>query len=251
MHDRSQHVVVSELTDGDMHLTISRADRRNALSSAVLDDLLDALRQAEDAEVRVLIIDGAGEHFSAGADLAEIQGTAADEAWFDRMATLTEALASSPAISIAAISGACLGAGLELAVACDVRVADSGALFGVPAVDMGLLYDPELLRRLVSLVGHAAAQVMLLRSERLNAAEALAAGLILSIGDSALGEAEAVRKRVRARPAAFRDTVRCLQATAAPVTDYWRGQHRASLRRPERLVAVESAQSRTLKRVAR
>ena len=242
-------VLASTLGGGDVAVAINRPYRSNSLSAATLDALLLKVQDAATRKARVLVLSGVGSHFSAGADLDEMQGTAADQAWLDRMEVLTRALRTSPVISIAAVSGACLGAGLEIALACDVRVADASAYFGMPAVGMGLLYAPEAINRLVALIGEVRAQRLLLIGDRLTAEAAFEVGLLAQLGADAAAGAEVIRGVIRARPEAAFDTLRCLSAISPESREFWYPNHRASIGRPERRAAVSAARA-ALKGVA-
>lgn len=164
-------------------LTLARGARRNALSR----DLIAALRQALDdaaAEgVRAVVIAGEGPAFSAGADFADLEGDASDEAFDAAMSGLTGALRESAAISFAAINGACVGAGLDLALACDFRVAAPDAVFSLPAVRMGILYNPRRLAQILPMLSRATAARLLLLAERLDRDEALAGGIVTHVSD--------------------------------------------------------------------
>ncbi|MFV0245191.1 MAG: MaoC/PaaZ C-terminal domain-containing protein [Qingshengfaniella sp.] len=111
------------------------------------------------------------------------------------MARLTSALANSPLVTFAALHGACIGAGLDLALACDFRVAVLGAFFALPAVEMGILYNPGRLATLLPMLSPGAAARLLLLAERLDCAEALAGGLP-PLGDYRTSREQAVLYRL-------------------------------------------------------
>src|SRR5437016_3206819 len=123
----TEAVTVRAERDGPVALlTIDRPARRNAVDRATLAQLLAAI--ADVADARVLVITGAGGHFCAGADLTGLE----DSSFADALRRVLDALASSPRPVIAAVSGAALGAGAQLAVASDLRVAEPDATFGIP-----------------------------------------------------------------------------------------------------------------------
>jgi len=99
------------------------------------------------------------------------------------MSGLTGALRESALISFAAINGACVGAGLEDALACDFRVAAPDAFFALPAVRMGILYNPQRLAQILPMLSHAAASRLLLLAERLDRDEARAGGIVTHVSD--------------------------------------------------------------------
>lgn len=169
--------VATELRDEVAVLTLSLPARRNALSRRLLDDLGDALIEAVDRGARAIVLTGAGTAFSAGADLDELTGTVADVAIDDAVAAATEALRACPAPVLAAIEGACVGAAVDLALACDVRIIGADGYFSVPAVALGILYSPAALERIASRAGQQTLARLLLFGERIGGADAVAAGL--------------------------------------------------------------------------
>jgi enoyl-CoA hydratase len=158
-------------------LTVDRPERRNAVDLEALDQLLEAHRRTEGA--RVVVLTGAGGHFCAGADLSGVE----DPAFTERLRAVLATLRDDPRPSIAAVDGSALGAGTQLAVACDLRVATPGARFGIPAAKLGLAVDRWTVERLALLAGHGPARSMLLAAEVLGGEEAAALGLVQRVGD--------------------------------------------------------------------
>ncbi|HEX7102279.1 MAG TPA: enoyl-CoA hydratase-related protein, partial [Nitrolancea sp.] len=165
-------------------ITLNRPERHNALTLAMWRQFAESVRAfGERAACRVLIVRGAGERaFASGADLHElashrqtVQGAAAHHA------VVEDAFSALTAIEqpvIAMIHGYCIGGGCELAVACDLRVADDHAQFGIPAAKLGIVLGVDELRRLIGLVGVAKAKEILVTGRRLDAGEALRIGLV-------------------------------------------------------------------------
>jgi len=164
-------------------LTLSNPERRNALDHDILDALVQALPELDRGiEVRCVIVTGAGGAFSAGYDIAGIP----DES-FERDA---EALVAHPfhaameAVSahaypvVAAIDGACLGGGLELAVRCDLRLAAEGAKLGMPPAKLGLIYGHTGLARFIEMIGVARTKELFLTGRTLSAPRAEQIGLV-------------------------------------------------------------------------
>ncbi len=184
-------------------LTIDRPERRNALSVELCDELAHHL--TAERSLRALVITGAGSSFCAGADLgrrgasggwqsgAHAQGEDHFHPPFERM---LKAVVAYPAPVVAAINGPALGAGTQLAVACDLRVAAPGAIFGIPATSLGVMLLPENIARLAMLVGQGHARDLLLTGRRIDVDEALRMGLVnRTAGDAraaALGWAEEI-----------------------------------------------------------
>ncbi len=171
-------------------VTIDRPERRNALDHDALDGLAAALGEATSAGVRALVLTGADGHFCAGADLTGVE----DPAFVVRLNEVLEGLRSAPFPTLAAADGAALGAGTQLAVACDLRVATPGATFGIPAARLGLMVDGWTVQRLVSMAGQGTARAMLLAAETVSGTDAHRLGLVQRLGglDEALDWATAI-----------------------------------------------------------
>ncbi len=172
-------------TDGSTGwLVLNRPERRNALNAdmwAAIPPLMKLLDDA--ADVRTIVIRGAGaEAFAAGADISEFGEARNDAAMAARYERINgEAFAAIRGASkpvIAMVQGFCIGGGLAIALACDLRIADDTARFALPPARLGLAYPLDGLRDLVATIGPAAAKQMIFTARRLKAAEALTIGLI-------------------------------------------------------------------------
>jgi enoyl-CoA hydratase/carnithine racemase len=174
-------------------LTLRRERKLNALSTALEGALDAALDSAEVRAARALVITGGPRAFSAGADVNELrdQDPAAILDYYRATGGVYERVAALAQPTIAAIAGWCLGGGLELALACDFRVAEAGAAFGLPEVRIGILPSSGGTHRLARLVGSARAKELVLLRERINADEAAAFGLVTEVvaDGGALGRA--------------------------------------------------------------
>ncbi|MCX7894446.1 MAG: enoyl-CoA hydratase-related protein [Thermoanaerobaculum sp.] len=163
-------------------LTINRPDKLNALNRAVLEALGEAFFAAvASGQVGAVVITGAGEKaFVAGADIAEFQGMSPQQArqLAQRGQELFAAIESSPKPVIAAVNGFALGGGMELAMACHLRVAAEHAKFGQPEVKLGLIPGYGGTQRLPRLVGPGRALELLLTGKMVDAATALSWGLV-------------------------------------------------------------------------
>jgi enoyl-CoA hydratase len=158
-------------------ITIDRPERRNALDHEALEQLLDA--HARSAGAGVVVLTGADGHFCAGADLSGVE----DSSFTDLLRRVLGALRDDPRPIVAACDGAALGAGTQLAVACDLRVSTPAARFGIPAAKLGLAVDHWTVERLARLAGAGPARAMLLAAETYGGEEALAMGLVQRLGD--------------------------------------------------------------------
>ena len=154
-------------------ITIDRPERRNALDKETCQQLQGALEAAEADQARAVVLTGAGGSFCAGADL----GTVRDEEFHPSLRRVLHALVDIPVVCLAAVDGPALGAGVQLAVACDLRVVGPGARFGVPAGKLGLAVDHWTVQRCAVVAGEGPARAMLLGGQEYDGAAALAAGL--------------------------------------------------------------------------
>lgn len=166
-------MITSDITDGQLTLTINRPDKANALTEAMLAELADVITTTD---ARVLVLTGAGKVFSAGADLDDVRGgTLATSPEWER---LSSAVVNFTGLSVAAMNGSCAGGALGMVLACDLRIAVPTAKFFYPVIKMGVLPQPSDPARLRDLVGPSAAKRILLTGARITADEALALGLL-------------------------------------------------------------------------
>ncbi len=168
--------------DGELgQLTLNRPEKLNPLSTQTLTELAAAARWFdEQPAVKVVVVRGAGRVFSAGADLASFgaaQEISTREA-ADRGREMADALERMRALSIVAIQGWCVGGGLVLAAACDLRVAAEDARFSIPEVDLGIPLAWGGIPRLVREIGPALTKELVLTCRPFDAAEAKAAGFL-------------------------------------------------------------------------
>lgn len=165
--------------------TIDGESRRNAISRAMLAGLEENLaRTGGDRALRAIVITGAGDKaFCAGADLKErATMSAADvHAFHHGLRKALRGIETAPQVFVAAVNGAALGGGLELAIACDLRVASDAAEMGLPEVGLGIIPGGGGTARLPRLIGVSRAKDLVLTARRAGAAEALAMGLVNAI----------------------------------------------------------------------
>ncbi|WP_128379456.1 enoyl-CoA hydratase/isomerase family protein [Streptomyces cavernae] len=184
------------VADGVATVVIHHPAKRNAMTAGMwraLPALLDAL--AADSAVRALVLTGEGGTFSAGADISTLRRTAAEAQ--ELAVRAEEALAAFPKPTLAAVRGHCVGGGAQLAVACDLRFAEEGALFGVTPAKLGIVYPASATRRLVSLVGPATTKYLLFSGELIDSARALRTGLVDEVlPDGELGKRVAEFTRI-------------------------------------------------------
>ncbi|MFI1192839.1 enoyl-CoA hydratase/isomerase family protein [Micromonospora sp. NPDC020750] len=213
-------------------IVISNPGRRNAMTAAMwrqLPVLLDRLEA--DERIRALVLTGAAGTFCAGADLGDLDELL-DAGDASIAVAAEERLAAFARPTVAAIEGACVGGGCQLAVACDLRLAAADARFGVPPARLGLVYPVPTTRRLVRLVGPSAAKHLLFTAELIDAERALRIGLV----DEVLPP-DGLAARVGTVTAAIAERSRLTVAAAKEIVDeradedriaWWHGQVRAS-----------------------
>lgn len=179
----SNELRVDEVEAGIWVLTLNRPERRNALTGNLLSSILGVAERLElERSIPVgLIMTGAGTAFSAGMDFNELTGSGEDE-WVDSaLAAVHEAFQRTSFPIVAAVEGQCIGAGLDLALGCDLIVAGADARFSLPAARLGLLYRTPVAARLVARCGQETAIRLLALGERLSAKESLAKGLVAEV----------------------------------------------------------------------
>ncbi|WP_010140593.1 enoyl-CoA hydratase/isomerase family protein [Oceanicola sp. S124] len=178
-------MIRSEILDsGLQRVTLARPEKANALTGAMLEELAGIFRASE---APVLVLTGEGRVFSAGADLAEAHaGLAVSPLWQE----VSESLAAHPGLTIAALNGTLAGGATGIALACDLRIAVPGATFFYPVMRLGFRPPAPDPGRLVALVGPARAKLLLMGGARIDAAEALAWGLVDRVVADPLAEAE-------------------------------------------------------------
>ncbi|HZH31266.1 MAG TPA: enoyl-CoA hydratase/isomerase family protein [Pyrinomonadaceae bacterium] len=170
-------------------LRLNRPAERNALSMAVLEELdITVSALSRRADISTLIFTGTGEAFASGANIRELHAlrpaTARDFA--RRGQRLMQMIADAPQRTIAAVNGYCMGGGLDLALACDLRCAVPAAVFAHPGARLGIITGWGGTQRLPQLIGSARAFEMFLTARLVSGAEALEMGLVNRLGENAL-----------------------------------------------------------------
>lgn len=207
MNNPGQGAVLVERQDGVGWVTLNRPDSINAINDDVRQNLPAALQSLDaDPAVRVIVLRGAGERgFCAGADLKErpaadngqnVRTTAERASWieaFDRIAKPV----------IASIHGYCLGGGLEIALACDLRIASADAVFALPETGLGLIPGGGGTQRLPRLIGVGHALDLMITGDRIDAVTAQRLGLVTRLASdraALAAETSALAKRIAVRP---------------------------------------------------
>jgi enoyl-CoA hydratase len=179
--------------------TIDRQERRNALNAEMCDELRGHLEGS--GELRAIVLTGAGTAFCAGADLVtrfQAESHSATDTFRPAFEQVLDAIVAHPAPVVAAINGPAIGAGMQLAVACDVRVAALGARLAIPGGKLGIHLSARNIWRLAHLVGQGPARDFLLAGRTVDAEEALRLGLVQYVDHDALGAALALAGEIAA-----------------------------------------------------
>ena len=215
-----------EKSDHVLKVTLNRPKKMNALSAQTLKEFIHLFGELrEDTDTKFVIFTGAGRAFSAGADLSEParQMSVTSSKHAARFGQLMghdfiRSLENLEQITVAAVNGYCLGAGLVLAMGCDFRIASKSATFGVPETHVGVFYTWGSTHRLSSLVGPAKAKEMIMTCDMVDAEEAWRIGLANKVvSDEKLMDAacELVGKISSKAPLAIRITKKLVNASAA------------------------------------
>ncbi len=161
--------------EGDVAVVeLQREDKRNALNTSMCDAIRDAVRGAESDGARVIVLTGAGTSFCSGADLSgDVYSSRFPLALVEMLHTIEHARVPV----IGAVNGPAIGAGTQLALACDLRVAADGARFQIPVVKVGLAVHNWTVHKLTEMIGGGHARTMLLAAEPVDAARACELGL--------------------------------------------------------------------------
>lgn len=194
-------------------VVLSHPGRLNAITVGMWQQLRETFTAiAADPQIRCVTVRGADGQFAAGADIREFPQVRADEAAVmryhrDILAPALAAVAACPQPVIAVIEGVCVGGGMEIAAQCDLRIAASGARFGVPINRLGFPMAPDEMRGLLALVGRANTLAILLEGRVFDAQEALRIGLLTRVVEAARLDEEAqssVQAILRGAPLAAR-----------------------------------------------
>ena len=167
MHDQYE-TIKWEKNQGIGYVTLNRPEVLNAINRRMIDELQRVLGELDkDRETRVVIITGAGKAFQAGADIAELNAMSPMELlrWNEGIVRVNAALEKLPQPVIAAINGAAMGGGLELALSCTLRVASPRAKLALPEVKLGIIPGTGGTQRLPRLIGKGRAAKMILTGE--------------------------------------------------------------------------------------
>ncbi len=183
------HSIQIEYVGSNAIIRLNNSAQRNSLSISTLEELDQVVSSlTQQSAVSALIFTGVEDVFASGADIRELASltteTAADFA--QRGQSLFNKISNLPQFTVAAINGYCMGGGLDLALACDMRCASSNAVFAHPGARLGIITGWGGTQRLPRLIGQSRAMDILLTTRRVSSSEALEIGLVNRIGDPVL-----------------------------------------------------------------
>ncbi|MFX1538764.1 MAG: enoyl-CoA hydratase/isomerase family protein [Promethearchaeota archaeon] len=169
-----------EVSEGVATIIFIREKALNALNNETVKELTQAISRVKEDNVRVLVFKGSGRAFIAGADINEFKGKTAAEikSFALNLQQVLNEIELLPIPVIAAINGFCLGGGNELAMACDLRIASTKALFGQPEIKLGIIPGAGGTQRLPRLVGKTMAKEMIFLGDNISSEKALSIGLV-------------------------------------------------------------------------
>jgi enoyl-CoA hydratase/carnithine racemase len=212
-------LLVDEPAAGIARLTISNPSRSGALDHAILDAFASTMPSLD---ARCVIVTGEGSNFSAGYDIGglpdQVIAEEADKLVAHPFAAAIDAVEAYPYPTLAVLNGHAIGGGLELALACDLRIAGSSAALGMPAAKLGLVYSHTGIRRFVDTIGVARTRELFLVGARIDAGTALVWGLVNAVAqDERLAEEslELAREIAGTAPIAQRGNKRVIRALLA------------------------------------
>jgi enoyl-CoA hydratase len=213
--------IISTVKENILYITINRPEKLNALNKEVLMELADVIAFATQSdEVRGVLLTGSGEKaFVAGADISEFQHyTLAEgkELAKSGHANVFDAIENCPKPFVAAINGFALGGGLELAMACHIRVASTNAKLGLPEVTLGLIPGYGGTQRLTQLVGKGRAIEMITTADMITAEKAMQIGLVNEVvaQEELLAKAEEILNKIKSRaPLAVANAIKAINSS--------------------------------------
>ena len=213
--------IISELKDQILYLTINRESKLNALNKETLDELAHTIAAAQkDDGIRGILLTGAGpKAFVAGADIsefAEFNSGQGEELARNGQKTVFDAIEQSSKPVVAAINGFALGGGLELAMACHIRIASENAKLGLPEVSLGLIPGYGGTQRLTHLVGKGRAIEMITTADMISAAQAESIGLVNHVvaPEFLIVKAEEILNKIKLRaPLAVASAIKAINAS--------------------------------------
>ncbi|MBK7281641.1 enoyl-CoA hydratase/isomerase family protein [Candidatus Aalborgicola defluviihabitans] len=201
----SLETVEARLEAGIVYVTLNRPDKRNAVNAQLLRDLVQATQElAYRPEARVLLLSGAGPSFCAGYDVSQTANADTRSQWIasEEMAKAFAQIEAAPVVRIAQVHGHAVGAGLGLAMLCELRYATPDAVFAVPELDFGIPFSMGGMNSLTRYIGVTRTADMVLNARRMSGAQALSYGLVTEVValDELSAQVQAIAQKLARRP---------------------------------------------------
>ena len=172
------NLILSEIHGEVCTITLNNPSKKNALSLALLTEFENRLEQLqENDKLRALILKGTDDYFSVGADLADISGTLGDQEIDNRIMRVCNLMQLLPIPCLVAVEGPCVGGAVSILLGCDIMVASENAYFEIPAIKLGLLYNPVSMKQLYARFGSGILTRLFLLGERCTAHTLLQTGM--------------------------------------------------------------------------
>lgn len=195
--------ILLEVNDHIATLTLNRPQVLNALNREMVDEIDQAVDKiSRDSDIRVVVLTGTGKHFAAGADVNDMSNMVPEEARNFAFGSTFNKLENLPQPVIAAVKGYALGAGFEIALAADIRLAGSSARFGLPEINLGIMPGAGGTQRLPRLIGCAHAKEIIFLGHNIDAGTALSLGLVNRVveDEELMDEALKIAQKISAKP---------------------------------------------------
>lgn len=203
MQHEYQDILVSEVADGVVTITLNRPEAYNALRTQLLSELADVLQQcSDDDSVRAVVVTGNEKVFAAGADIKEMAALDAVGVLNDPRVMHWRRIAQFPKPLVAAVNGFALGGGCELVMHADIVIAGDNAQFGQPEINLGIIPGAGGTQRLIRTVGKSMAMQLVLSGEFISAAQARDFGLVseVTIPERSLERALELARKIATKP---------------------------------------------------
>ena len=243
------NLILSEIHGGVCTVTLNNPSKKNALSLALLTEFENRLEQLqENDKLRALILKGTDDYFSVGADLADISGTLADQEIDDHIMRVCNLMQLLPIPCLVAVEGPCVVGAVSILLGCDIMVASENAYFEIPAIKLGLLYNPVSMKQLHARFGSGILTRLFLLGERCTAHTLLQTGMAGEIvqDTKAYQKALKIAQNITDTGEAFSATKSLIIALESGEYDpsYWKNIREKNLCSTERISSINKVKKK-------
>ena len=243
------NLILSEIHGGVCTVTLNNPSKKNAMSLALLTEFENRLEQLQDNDkLRALILKGTDDYFSVGADLADISGTLADQEIDDHIMRVCNLMQLLPIPCLVAVEGPCVGGAVSILLGCDIMVASENAYFEIPAIKLGLLYNPVSMKQLYARFGSGILTRLFLLGERCAAYTLLQTGMAGEIvqDTKAYQKALKIAQNITGTGEAFSATKSLIIALENGEYDlsYWKNVREKNLCSTERIASINKVKKK-------